>query len=124
MFQQIVELHGNFFTGDAGKHAQEALLNAGTHHQFLNHHFGVIERRGLFHVTIKAHMVQHIGEHCLEFNPRTGATYNDEDFMGKVSAIATASLRARGPLRVGMAVSVRYRKLLALKWARFSQGYL
>ena len=124
MFQQIVELHGNFFTGDAGKHAQEALLNAGTHHQFLNHHFGVIERRGLFHVTIKTHMVQRIGEHCQEFNPRTGATYNDEDFMGKVSAIATASLRARGPLRVGMAVSVRYRKLLALKWARFSQGYL
>ena len=74
----------------------------------------------MFHVTEKAHYVQHIGDDVAEslFNPAYGWTYQDEDYMGRVAATVRACTRARGPLRVSLAFVLRYRTHMHVRWAR------
>ena len=74
----------------------------------------------LFHMTEKAHYVQHVGLDILKllYNPRFGWTYCDEDFMGKIAQIAKSSTRARGPLKIGHSLMFRWRNRLCVRWLR------
>ena len=116
-FYDITATAGNFLTPTEAAEARNSLQAVGAHHQFLCDKYMAMHRP-LFRVKIKAHMVQHIADYCVYFNPRAGWTYSDEDYMGKLSRIATECLAGRGPMRIGKAIFDRWCKLMDLRWKR------
>ena len=118
-FYELTLNAGNFLSHDVAVEARHCLRAVGVHHQYLCNKY-LAQHRLLFRVKIKAHMVQHIADDCMFLNPRAGWTYSDEDFMGKMSRIASQCLVARGPLRVGRAIFERWGKLMELRWKRLA----
>ena len=120
-----MDFHGRWLTAEAAQEMHDALLAVGVFHAALNHAFNSSalpqqQRRQLFHLTEKAHYIQHIALDVLSLrsNPRFGWTYGDEDYMGKIAQIGRASTRARGPLRLGAALIFRWRNRMFLRWRR------
>ena len=115
--------HGLWLPEAAGAELQGYLREVGKHHQALTHYF-MTKGRQLFHLTEKAHYLQHVGDDCkhLKLNPRFLWTYSDEDWMGRIAGIAKASTRGRGPLRLGVPVFERWRNRMFIAWSRAARA--
>ena len=68
----------------------------------------------LFHVTIKAHYILHLGNSCGQLNPRLGWCYRGEDMMGKVKRLVQSCCRGSCPQRIVVKVMQKYMYGLAL----------
>ena len=121
-FYEVIEHSGRHLSANGAAEAHRALLRAGVLLQRLSHNY-MMAGRHLFHVTMKAHFMAHIGLDCVTFqtNPRFSWTYGDEDLMGRIAAVARSSTRGRGPLRLGQGLYPKYRTLLYLIWTRLSR---
>ena len=70
----------------------------------------------LFNITIKLHMLVHIGVHLTEkVNPNRVATPMDEGYMGRMAKVILAAAKANGPARCTTTVMQNYLRML---WCR------
>ena len=75
--------------------------------------------RQLFHATEKCnHYPSHLAWRGHYSNPKQGWTYQDEDFMGKISDIAANTVRGLGPCRLAGALLFRYQMRVHLRFDR------
>lgn len=120
-FYDCLFLHGLWLPDAAAEEARQYLLEVGLHHQTLTTHF-MMKGRQLFHLTEKAHYVQHLGDDCRNFkmNPRYGWCYGDEDLMGRIAQMARACTKGRGPIRLGVALFQRWRNRMYITWKKRS----
>ena len=116
-FYGICHGFGNYIPPDHAARARAALQGVGLSHHYFCDKF-MKEGRLLFFLSEKAHYAQHIADDMVWYNVKAGWTYSDEDFMGKMSQIGTASLRARGPFRLAAAMLYRWRHRIYIRWQR------
>ena len=118
-FYENIMFHGVWLASSGAQEAHDFLACVGLHHQALTSLF-VDEGRLLFHLTEKAHFVQHLALDCVEsrLNPRVGWTYADEDWIGRLAQIAMACTKGRGPIRLGAPLVDRWRNRIWVAWKR------
>ena len=114
IFHDCVMFHRQWMTQEAAQEAaQEArdcLQVLETHHQALCSRF-LSEGRSLWYCIGKTEFAQHIANDTLttNLNPRPVWTSGDEDFLVKIAQITKSSTRATGLLRLGHAMTLRWR---------------
>ena len=118
-FYELLFLQGMWMQSGSANEAADCLEKAGLHFHALSSKF-VRQGRRLFLSTEKAHYCMHIADDLRSsgFNPRFSWTYGDEDFMGRISQIAKATLRGRGPHRLGAVLFERWRTRMYVAWKR------
>ncbi len=71
--------------------------------------------RLLYGITIKSHLLQHIGFVLKYYNPRRWWNHADEDFVSKISGMAVRECQGRSMLTIPNAIASRYRLRLYLR---------
>jgi hypothetical protein len=92
VYEQIY--HGpDFFTDSEVALLQRNIDRVLAHQNWLHTHAA---DNGFKHynVTIKSHMLWHMGRDAKYYNPRFGWTYNDEDFVGKIASLCRSVTRS------------------------------
>ena len=79
----------------------------------------ISDGRALWNVVPKHHYFYHLAYSAGWCNPATGWTYVDEDFVGKVAFICKSTVKSLGPLRLGMNLVWKLRRLLWIRVKRF-----
>ena len=72
-----------------------------------------------FNVTPKVHFLVHLGEQAQFHNPLWVTTYQEEDFIGKITRVARMSSSGHTQAQLPSVVIQKYRVLLALMWKGF-----
>ena len=119
-FYDTVLTHGCFLPAADGRRAKTGLERYLVHYQYLTNLFlNSDPRRRLFYITEKRnHYPWHIAQACEYYNPKQGWTYQDEDFMGKMSQLAASVVRGLGPCRLGPALMWKYRNRVHIRYNR------
>ena len=119
-FYDTVLTHGCFLPAADGRRAKTSLERYLVHYQYLTNLFlNSDPRRRLFYITEKRnHYPWHIAQACEYYNPKQGWTYQDEDFMGKMSQLAASVVRGLGPCRLGPALMWKYRNRVHIRYNR------
>ncbi len=87
------------------------------HQNMLNAHFRTAAHpRLLYGITIKSHLLAHISLYIQYFNPVSYWCYIDEDFVGKIAAMALREARGRNMITIANAVASRYRLRIFLRY--------
>ena len=61
----------------------------------------------LFCVTLKSHLIWHVGFSCQYFSPRCGWCYRDS-FVGRVAEVANSVVAGLGPLKIEVALATKW----------------
>jgi len=68
--------------------------------------------RKLFNIVMKCHTFQHLVENSKFLNPKTHWTFSSEDYVGKISMLASSVSPGVGPTKISAKVAPKYRVLL------------
>ena len=68
--------------------------------------------RKLFNIVMKCHTFQHLVENSKFLNPKTHWTFSSEDYVGKISMLASSVSPGVGSTKISAKVSTKYRVLL------------
>ena len=68
----------------------------------------------VWNVTVKAHYFLHMCKQAADLNPRFAWVYQDEDFVGRISRIAS-SVAGGGPTRLGKGLVIKYLRLMYIR---------
>ena len=68
----------------------------------------------VWNVTVKAHYFLHMCKQAADLNPRFAWVYQDEDFVGRISRIAS-SVAEGGPTRLGKGLVIKYLRLMYIR---------
>ena len=72
----------------------------------------------------KHHMIGHIAEDSQWLHVRAGATYMDEDFMGRMKTVAKKCTGGTALYKLGATVIVKYTRGLYMRWSSRASGTL
>lgn len=64
----------------------------------------------------KFHYMRHMAFDCVSLNPSTGSCLADEDFVGHIAVIGTASTRGTSSLKLASKVLQQYYRGLSVRW--------
>ena len=64
----------------------------------------------------KFHYMSHMAFDCVSLNPSTGSCLADEDFVGHIAVIGTASTRGTSSLKLASKVLQQYYRGLSVRW--------
>ena len=70
-----------------------------------------------WNTVMKHHMLGHIAMECQWLHVKAGATYIDEDFMGRMKTVARKCTGGMALYRLGATVIVKYTRGLYLRWS-------
>jgi hypothetical protein len=72
----------------------------------------------------KHHMLGHIAMDCQWLHVRAGATYMDEDFMGRMKTVGKKCTGGRALYKLGATVITKYTRGLYMRWSSRASGSL
>ena len=118
-FYDGICFHPRRLPDNAAAELNECLGLVGIHYQALVHMFAT-QGEKIFRLTLKMHFTMHIGLDMVAHNtnPRWAWTYQDEDYVGRIAQVAAATMRARGPLKVGGVLFLKWRHVVYIRWSR------
>ena len=112
-FYDVCETAGFVLNDVQARLAQDYMGGFLVHYQWLNHDSAA---RSLccFHFVPKFHYAKHLAEEAKYLNPRYTWTYRAEDFIGKMSLMASSCIKGTRSTRIAKKSLVKYRFYLHL----------
>ena len=112
-FYKLCESQSMFMDRPSAEQASEEMRHCLQHYAWLHVFWGrKSQDSAAFPIRPKLHWAYHIGQACKFQNPRSTWTYKQEDWLGKISAIALSCAHGTRSVRIMKSFMTKYRAIL------------